>query len=72
MTKYQIKYGHTQRDCTPGSLTLKATTDAQAIDETRKFVSDGYRNETWAAIDLADGRAYTVRNVRGKAVGAYS
>lgn len=71
MNKYQITYGHTQSDCTPGTLTLSATNDADAINETRKFVADGYRNETWAAVDLADGRAYTVSNVHGEAVGKY-
>jgi hypothetical protein len=69
---YQIIYGHTHADSTPGTLTLAATNDADAIRDIRKFVADGYRNETWAAIDLADGRAYTVRNVHGKAVGRYA
>ena len=67
--KYQITYGHTQADCTPGTLTLAATTEQGAISETQRFVQDGYRNETWAALDLADGRAYSVCNIRGNAVG---
>lgn len=72
MSKYQIVYGHTQADCTPGTLTLAATTDDEAVAETRKLVQDGYRDETWATIDLSDGRAYNVRNIRGEAVGKYA
>lgn len=71
MNKYQITYGHTQADCTPGTLTLDATNDADAVDEVRKFVKDGYRGETWATLVLTDGRAYSMRNVRGDAVGRY-
>jgi len=71
MHKYQITYGHSTADCVPGTLTLAATNDADAIKETQKFVAEGFRNESWAALDLADGRAYTVRNVRGNAVGQY-
>jgi hypothetical protein len=72
MKTYQITYGHTMADCTPGTLTLKATTDTEAIKEIREFVAEGYRNETWAAIELADGRFYNVRNVRGEAAGTYA
>lgn len=71
MAKYQIAYGHTMADCTPGTLTLAATNDDDAIRELCAFVADGYRNETWAALDLANGGGYTARNVRGNAVGQY-
>ena len=70
--KYQITYGHNLQNCAPGTLTLPATTDAEALKQISKLVTDGYRDETWAAVDLSDGRAYNVRNVRGHAVGNYA
>lgn len=69
---YQANYGHTMSDCTPGTLTLAATDDNAAIKEIREFVSEGYRNETWATIELADGSSYTARNIRGNAVGQHN
>ena len=72
MSKYQITYGHSQTKCGPGTLTLAAENDAEAVKEARKFVADGYRDATWAALDLSDGRSYNVQNVRGNAVGAYA
>lgn len=46
-----------------------ATNDTDVIKEVRVFVANGYRNETWASVDLIDGKSYTARNVRGQAVG---
>jgi hypothetical protein len=70
--EYQIVYGHAMADCTPGTLTLKSENDADALIEVRKFIADGYRDESWAALDLQDGRSYSVRNIRGNPVGQYN
>jgi len=56
---------------TCGLLPLDARTDAQAIAELRDFVGQGYRNETSASVDLADGRHYHAQNKHGRVVGHY-
>ena len=68
MQDYQLTYGHDSNG-TPGRVTLQANSAREAIEQTRKFVADGFRNETWATVDLGDEGAYTARNVHGRAVG---
>lgn len=53
----------------PAVLTLDATTDAEAMAEIDAIVADGYRNEQWASVELADGRSYIANNLHGQAVG---
>lgn len=53
MTKYAIIYGH--HNNTPGHLNRAFACDDDAIDYTRKLVSDGYRNEQWAVVTLSSG-----------------
>lgn len=72
MSNYQMVYGHTSNDCTPGHLTMDATADSDAVSDLLDFVKGGYRNETWASVELSDGRSYVARNVRGGAVGQYN
>lgn len=64
---YPAKYAHSQGD-TPGSMTVIAGTDEEAIAEARKFVEKGFRNGTWITVDIADG-FYTAQNEHGSAVG---
>lgn len=54
---------------TVGTLTLKADNDQDAIAEINALVSDGYRNETGARIELSDGRGYIATNRHGEARG---
>lgn len=64
---YTAKYGHSNNDA-QGRLNLDATDDASAMAEVDGFVAAGYRNGTWATIELSDGSAYTARNEHGRAV----
>lgn len=50
-------------------LQLDAKTDRDAKREVRKAVSDGYRNMTFASVELSDGKCYTVHNKHGRVVG---
>ncbi len=68
---YTARYAHSDSD-DAGVLSLDATTDAQAVAEVRRFVESGYRNQTWACVELQDGRSYCVRNQHGKALGSYA
>lgn len=70
MKQYVGKYGH-EDNCVPSTLELDATTDIKAIDEIRAFVVSGYRDGTWATVELSGNRVYTCRNDAGRAVGKY-
>ena len=67
MTNYVARYAHSDTD-TPADLVLSAKTDAEAIEEIKKLVSDGYRNGTWANVGLSDGSVFACRNSHGAAV----
>lgn len=67
MKTYPMIYGHDDGG-TPGRTTLQAINDENAIDQARRFVADGYRNSTWATLELGES-AYTAHNVHGQAVG---
>lgn len=67
---YEARYAHAG-NAIPGILALDAATDAQAVEEVRTLVASGHRNETWARVELAGGRAYTCRNEHGQAVGEF-
>lgn len=63
---YTIRYCHGSG--TPGTLMRSAGRDRDIVRYVRKLVADGYRNETWATVEV-DGGCYTARNVRGRPVG---
>ena len=65
MTKYIARYAHSDTD-TPADLALDASNDAEAKAEIKAFVASGYRNGTWANIELADGSVYSCRNMHGE------
>lgn len=65
---YKMIYAHCDSDI-PGSLSLSAQTDAQAINEVRDFVEDGFSNGTWGSIEFADGSGYICHNRYGRAEG---
>ena len=67
MKTYPMIYGHDDGG-TPGRTTVQAVTDEDAVEQARRFVGDGYRDNTWATIDLGES-VYTARNVHGQAVG---
>lgn len=66
---YSMLYAHSNNDI-PGSLVMDATTDEEAVKAVKKFVSDGYRNGTWASVDFANGSVYVCNNRYGEAKGA--
>ena len=68
---YTARYAHSNTD-TPADMTLDAKNDREAVAKVRQFVADGYRNGTWANVELADGRSYRASNKHGKAVGGYA
>jgi|GEM_PF-2235579 len=67
MTTYPAKFGH-EENCTPGTMTINADSDGQAIQQAREFVASGLRNGTWINVDLSTG-AYAARNIHGNAIG---
>ncbi|HOW47355.1 MAG TPA: hypothetical protein PLB26_06845 [Rubrivivax sp.] len=67
---YIAVYAHADTDM-PGSLELDATTDAEAIAEIKQLVESGYRNGTWATVELSDGRTASYCNRHGEAVGGH-
>lgn len=67
---YTMRYGHAA-NAIPGTLTLDAKDDANAVAELREFVAAGYRSETWANVDLSDGRTFGAHNKSGIAIGRY-
>lgn len=71
MTKYQAAYAHSNND-SAAQMDLDASSDAQAVEEVREFVRAGYRNATWANVELSDGRIYGCRNEHGDAVGGFA
>lgn len=68
---YTARYAHGDSGI-PGDLTLAATSDPEAIAEVDALVADGYRNGTWATIELADGTVYRARNEHGRVVATRS
>lgn len=68
MPQYTAIYSHGENSV-GGQMTLDATTDDAAIKEVMDFVRQGYRNETTAGIDLADGSHYQAWNEHGQAKG---
>jgi hypothetical protein len=66
MTKYTAIFAHSDSDV-PGKLTLDASNDVEAKAELKAFVESGYRNGTWANIELSDGAGFGYRNEHGKA-----
>jgi hypothetical protein len=70
MTTYTIRYCHDD-NCTPGTLEIEAASDAAAVEALRKFVRDGFRNQTWAMVDLGDGQIYGAHNSHGEVKGGY-
>ena len=71
MRKYQAAYAHSN-ESSVGHLDIDASSDAQAVQEVREFVRAGYRNGTWANVELSDGRLYGCRNEHGEAVGGFA
>ena len=65
MNDYAIIYGHINN--TSGNLTRSFDSDTDAIEYTRKLVSDGYRNEQWAVLTLLDGNDVRFINCNGEA-----
>jgi len=71
MRKYQVAYAHSN-ESSVGHLDIDASSDAQAVQaDARAFVA-GYRNGTWANVELSDGRIYGCRNEHGDAVGGFA
>lgn len=64
---YEMTYAHSDNDM-PGLLFIDANNDIDAMARVRKFVSDGFRGETWGSIGLKDGKEYICRNHRGNAI----
>lgn len=52
-----------------GTLTIEAGSDADAVIQVRRLITDGARNNVWAAIDLTNGRTYQCANEHGVPVG---
>jgi len=71
MSNYLASFAHTD-DGPVGHIRLNAASDAQAVEEVREFVRHGYRNGTWASVELSDGRIYGCRNEHGDALGGYA
>lgn len=67
MITYIARYAHSDED-TVGNLELNASTDAEAIAELKDFVTSGYRNGTWANVELSTGEAFGCRNRHGTAI----
>lgn len=68
--EYTATYIHGENSA-GGKITLDATTDDEAIAEIRDFVSQGYRNETTATVELTQGY-YQAWNEHGCVVGRRS
>jgi len=66
--KYTILYGHDD-NCGTGILEWIADKDADVIEKLDKFVSEGFRNCTWATVELKNGKSYRSKNVNGSALG---
>lgn len=66
--KYPIRHADASNDL-PGTMTIDADDDQDAIRQTRAMVAAGFSGEAWASVALPDGRCYVARNVRGEAVG---
>lgn len=71
MRKYQAAYAHSNND-SAAQMDLDASSDTQAVSEVRDFVRSGYRNGTWANVELSDGRLYGCRNEHGESVGGFA
>lgn len=69
-TTYPAKFGH-QALCRPGETTITASSVEDAIAQAKRFVANGYRNDTWINVDLGDSH-YSARNVHGQAVGEFT
>lgn len=69
-TIYTARFGHTEESI-PGTIELSATSDSSAVIEIRQFVLNGYRNGTWANVQLSDGSVYCCKNEHGEAVGSH-
>lgn len=69
-TSYTVSYGHSETD-SPSRMTFECATDADVIRRIKDFVAEGYRNETWATVRLADDKKYQVNNRHGDALGYY-
>lgn len=62
-----IYYGH--GNGTPGTLTR--ATDKDAVRTVRDLVRQGFRNATWATVELSDKRVYQAHNAHGRIVSHY-
>lgn len=71
MTDYAASYGNDNNGGAPLHFTLTAATPTAAARALRRMVADGYRNQSWGAVDLC-GATYTVRNVHGRARGRFT
>ena len=65
MSQYQALFAHGANDI-PGVLDLDAKTDSEAKAEIDSFVVQGYRNQTWASIELSTGETYCRHNLHGR------
>lgn len=65
---YSARYGHAD-NCVPGTLQIEADTREDAIKQAKKFVEDGYLNQTWINLTLSDTETAAYTNAHGKAVG---
>lgn len=66
-TIYTLRYGHSDID-TPGNVRMLATDDKSAIIEAKKACRDGFRNQSWARVELSTGQVYACRNVHGEVI----
>lgn len=62
--EYIATYSHGENG-QGGRLSLNARTDDEACAEVREFVAQGYRDETAASVELADGNLYQAWNAHG-------
>lgn len=65
MSQYQARFAHGANDI-PGVLDLDAKTDSEVKAKIDSFVVQGYRNQTWAAVELSTGENYCRYNLHGR------
>jgi hypothetical protein len=68
--QYKARYT-AENNANTTTMTLDATSDAQAVAEVREIVEAGRRNECECVVDLSDGRTYGAVNRHGHARGGY-
>lgn len=68
---YTMTYGESD-NCVPGTIALDASTDQEATDAARSYVQSGFRNGSWAFVQLQSGAVVRFANQHGQAVGGVS